>query len=128
MSLLDRGACYEACTVYPEVTTTDVDGNTITKASATGIPTVARFQIQNQSGTAARKDEQEIEGFTSEIDYTVRFTRAFTRQYGELGAQSDIEWRTDSQGRPARYQLFGDAQRYGSSPRTRHVVYSIRRS
>lgn len=118
MSLLDSGPGYEPCTVYPEVTVTDADGNTITKASNTGIVTKARFQIQGQSGTSSRRAEQQSEGFESERVYTVRFPRSFQI----LGAQSQIEWNGQ------RYNIFGDAQRYTSSRRTAHVVYTIRRS
>ncbi|BCP02521.1 hypothetical protein [Mycobacterium intracellulare] len=128
MSLLDRSPSFEPCVVYPEVTRTDEDGNTITKASTEGINAVARFQIQGQSGTSSRLAEQEDEGFSSERVYTVRFPNSFTAEHGELGAQAVIEWGLDSQGRPARYQIFGDAQRYGSSRRTRHVVYTIKRT
>lgn len=128
MSLLDRGECFEQCTVYLEVSTTDSDGNTVTRASATGIAAVASFQIQGQSGTSSRRAEQADEGYESERVYTVRFPNWFTAQHGELGAQSVIEWRTDSRGRPARWSLFGDVQRYGSSRRTKHVVYTIRRA
>lgn len=128
MSLLDRGECFEPCKVYPETTRVDADGNTLTKASTTGIDTVARFQIQGQSGTSSRLAEQEDEGFTSERVYTVRFPNSFTAEHGELGAQSVIEWGTDSQGRPARWGIFGDVQRYGSSRRTRHTAYTIKRT
>lgn len=128
MSLLDRGEQYEPCKVYPETTRTDEDGNTITTASATGIDALARFQIQGQSGTSSRLAEQEDEGFNSERVYTIHFTRGFDAEHGELGAQSVIEWGVDSQGRPARYQIFGDVQRYGSSRRTRHNVYTIKRT
>lgn len=128
MSLLDGGDQFEPCTVYLEVTRQDEDGNTITTASPTGIQTMARFQIQGQSGTASRRAEQEDEGFATERVYTIRFTNAFTQQYGELGAQSVIEWGVDSRGRPARYQIFGDVQRFGGSRRTRHVVYTLRRA
>lgn len=131
MSLLDRGECYHPCKVYPEVTRLDADGNTVTKASTTPIDDdkiVARFQIQGQSGTSSRLAEQEDEGFNSERVYTVRFPNWFTAKYGELGAQSVIEWDVDTQNRPARWQIFGDVQRFGSSRRTTHVGYTIKRT
>jgi len=128
VSLLDRGSMFEPCTVYPEITVTDADGNTITKASTTGIQTLARFQIQGQSGTASRRAEQNDEGFDTERVYTVRFPNSFTDNHGELGAQAVIEWRTDARGLPARWQIFGDVQRYRGSRRTAHVVYTIRRA
>jgi len=128
MSLLDRGEGYEPCVVYPVVTRVDDDGNTLTKASTTGIATVGRFQVQGQSGTSSRRAEGNDEGFDSERVYTVRFPNSFTDEHGELGAQAQIGWRTDALGREARWQVYGPVQRYGSSRRTRHVVYTIRRS
>jgi hypothetical protein len=128
MSLLDRSPSFEPCKVYPEIVREDEDGNKITQPSTTAIDAVARFQIQGQSGTSSRIAEQEDEGFTSERVYTIRFPNSFTDEYGELGAQSVIEWGVDARGRPARYGIFGDAQRYGSSRKTRHTVYTIKRT
>lgn len=121
MSLLDSGPGYEACTVYPEVTTTDADENTVTRSSPTGIPTVARFQIQGQSGTSSRRQEQDNEGFESEKVYKIRFKRSFTAAHGMLGAQSQIGWNG------VRWALFGDVARYNSSRRTQHQTYTIKR-
>ncbi|WP_104183323.1 hypothetical protein [Mycobacterium avium] len=128
MSLLDGGQGFEPCTVYPEEVTTDDDGNTLTRPAKTGISTKARFQIQGQSGTSSRRAEQQEEGFETERVYTVRFTRKFIREHGVPGAQAQIGWGVDDEGREARWSIFGDAQRYNSSRRTRHVVYTIRRS
>lgn len=121
MGLLDNDsrAVYEDCIVYPEETTTDADGNTITRASATGIPAKARFQMLGQSGTSARRAEQADEGFFTERVYEVRFPRSFTTI---LGAQSKIKYAGEM------WSVFGDVMRYNSSPRTRHMTYSIRRS
>lgn len=118
MSLLDSSPSFEPCTVYPEVVTTDADGNTITKASTTGVETVGRFQIIGQSGTSARRAEQQSEGFETERVYTVRFPRGFQI----LGAQSKVLWNG------GLFSLFGDAQYYRGSRRTSHVVYTIRRN
>lgn len=118
MSLLDRGPVYQPCTVYPEEVVIDSDGNTRTRASATGIPAVARFQIQGQSGTSSRRREQDNEGFESEKVYRIRFPRSFPH---DLGAQSQIEWRGK------RWALAGDEDLYTSSPRTAHGVYTIKR-
>ena len=118
MSLLDGRARYESCIVYPEVLTTDVDGNKRTAPSASGIVTKARFQVQGQSGTSARRAEQDNEGYESEKVYVIRFPRSFTTS---LGAQSEIEWRG------ARWALFGDLNIYNSSRRTAHQTYTIRR-
>jgi hypothetical protein len=127
MSLLDRGPGYEDCTVIMEVVSTDADGNRVTKPGGLRIPTKARFQIQNQSGTSSRRAESNDEGFETEKVYSCRFSRAFDAQYGELGAQATIEWGLDSQGRPAVWEIFGDVLRYTSSPRTKHNVYTLRR-
>ena len=121
MSLLDSGGRYEPCTVYPEIAEPDMLGNLRTKPSLTGIPATARFQIQGQSGTSSRRQEQDNEGYESEKVYRVRFPRAFTREHGVLGAQSQIEW----QG--ARWAVFGDAAFYNSSRRTKHIEYTIKR-
>lgn len=119
MSLLDGGANYQPCTVYPEETVTDVDGNTITRASSTGVSAMGRFQVQNQSGTSARNAEDTDDGFLTEQVYTVRFPRSFVTV---LGAQAQIEWDGN------RWSVFGDPQLYLGSTRTRHLQYVIRRS
>jgi hypothetical protein len=118
MSLLDGKANYEPCTVFPEEVITDIDGNPRTRPSATGIPATARFQVQGQSGTSARRSEQDNEGYESEKVYEMRFPRSFTLV---LGAQSEIEWNG------VRWALFGDVNRYNSSWRTAHSSYTIKR-
>jgi hypothetical protein len=99
----------------------DEDGNAMTRPSTSGIAAVARFDIQGQSGTSSRRQEQDNEGYESERVYSVRFPRAFDVAHGELGAQSQIEWRGK------RWALFGDVQRYIRSHRTTHNVYTIKR-
>lgn len=128
MSLLDRGGGYEPCAVYLETTRVDEDGNTLTVPATTPVETLGWFQVRNQSGTSSRRTEQNDEGFITEQVYSVQFTRAFTAAYGELGASTVIEWREDSSGRPARWSVFGDAQRYTGSRGTKHVVYTLRRA
>jgi hypothetical protein len=120
-SLLDGGAHYEVCTVYPEEQVTDADGNKKTRPSAAGFTAYARFDIQGQSGTSSRRQEQDNEGFESEKVYSVRFPRAFDAEHGEIGAQSQIGWRG------VRWALFGDVQRYNRTPATAHNVYTIKR-
>jgi len=119
VSLLDYA--FEDVVVYPEEVTTDDDGNTKTRPSATGIPAKARLQFQGQSGTSARRAEQDIEGFESEQVYNLRFPKTFTAEHGLLGMQSQIEW----QGK--RWCIFGDPRVYTSSKRTAHIDYIIRR-
>ena len=121
MSLLDTGARYQDVIVYPEEMVIDGDGNKRTRPSTTGIPAQARLQVANQSGTSARRAEQDNEGFESEKVYRMRFPRSFTKEYGILGAQSQIEWRGE------RWALFGDATVYDSSPALSRVDYTIKR-
>lgn len=121
MSLLDGRGRYEPCIVYPEEVTLDVDGNTITRPSTVGIPARARFQVQGQSGTSARRAEQDNEGFMTEKVYRMRFPRSFHAEHGDLGAQSQIEW--DGH----RWALFGDVNKYNGSLQTKRVSYTIKR-
>lgn len=116
MSLLDLGN--EDIVIYPEVATTDADGNTVTRPSLTGIAAKARLQVQGQSGTSSRRQEQDNEGYESEKVYKMRLPRSFTQI---LGAQSQIEWKG------VRWAVFGDVNRYNGSPRTAHVNYTIKR-
>lgn len=117
MSILDWG-CTEDVIVYPEEVVTDMDGNVRTRASSVGIPTKARLQVQGQSGTSSRRQEQDNEGFETEKVYTMRLPRSFPLV---LGAQSEIDWRGQ------RWAVFGDVNLYTSSRRTAHVVYTIKR-
>lgn len=125
MSLLDSGPAYESCVVYPEVFVEDRWGNPQPKASTTGIQAKARFQPQNQSGTASRLSETDSEGFAGEQFYSVRFPRSFTQR---LGPQSQIEWGTDVEGQPIRWFVFGEASKHNGSPVTRRLTYKIKRS
>ena len=109
MSLLDTGARYQQVTVYPEELVIDSDGNKRTRPSTTGIPALARLQVANQSGTSARRAEQDNEGFESEKVYRMRFPRSFTKEHGILGAQSQIEWRGQ-----VRHPLSGETRYFRS--------------
>jgi len=122
MGLLDTGARYQPVVVYKEQMVIDSDGNKFTKPSTTGINAIARLQVANQSGTSARRAEQDNEGFESEKVYRMRFPRSFTKEHGVLGAQSQIVWRGE------RWSLFGDATEYDSSPALARVDYTIKRS
>lgn len=121
MSLLDASHQYEPVIVFPEELVTDSDGNPITQPSKNGIDTIARFQVMNQTGTSARRAEQDNEGFESEEVYSMRFTRRFSTEQGMLGLQSEVEW----DGR--RWAVFGFGNRYHGSPRTAHHTYTIKR-
>jgi hypothetical protein len=118
MSLLDGGAYYEPCQVFPEESYTDADGNTMLRASETPIDAVARFQVDEQSGTSARRAESRDGGYLGEQFYRVRFPRSFSH---ELGSQSQILWRGET------WSVFGKEIRFTASRRTRHTVYRVRR-
>jgi len=121
MSLLDTGARYQPVLVYKEEMVIDEDGNRFTRPSSTPIEAIARLQVQNQSGTSARRAEQDNEGFATEKLYRMRFPRSFTKEHGVLGAQSEIVWRGE------RWSIFGDATEYDSSPALQRVDYIIKR-
>lgn len=116
MSLLDKAE--EPVLVYLEEAVTDKDGNTRTRASQTGTPAIARIQVQGQSGTSARRGEQDNEGYETEKVYKIRFPRSFPHI---IGAQSEIEWKG------VRWAVFGDVNYYTGSRRTRHQTYSMKR-
>lgn len=116
MSLLDKGQ--EDILVFLEEKVIDIDGNVRTQPSKCGIPVRARLQVQGQSGTSARRQEQDNEGFETEKVYTLRFPRSFPHI---LGAQAQIEWRGN------RWAVFGDANYYTNSRKTRHITYTLRR-
>lgn len=117
MSLLDTGN--QRVTVYLEEEFTNARGTISTRASTTGIPALARIDPQNQSGTSARRSEQDTEGFESEEVYSIRFPRGFPHT---LGPQAQIEWRGK------RWAVFGFAAHYTRSPSTAHVEYTMKRS
>ena len=116
MSLLDSGT--EDIIVYLEEAVIDEDGNTRTQPSKCGVPAKARIQPLGQSGTAARRSEQDNEGYESEKVYWMRLPRSFPHV---IKAQSRIEWRGEY------WAVFGDQFRFTNSPRTAHVTYTIKR-
>lgn len=117
MSLLDRGR--ETITVYQEEAWTDRDGNVMTRPGSVGVQTRATLQPAAQSGTSARRAEQDNEGFEVETNYRLRLPRSFPFV---LGAQAAIEWNGEY------WSVVGDAKLYNGSSRTRHYDYIIRRS
>jgi uncharacterized protein YtpQ (UPF0354 family) len=116
VSLLDKAN--ENIIIYPEEVVTDVDGNTQTRASKTGIPAVARIQPVGQSGTSARRAEQDNEGFETEQFYRLRLPRKYTCH---MGAQAQVDWRGK------RFVVHGDAILFTNSPATSHSLYMLRR-
>lgn len=124
MSLLDSGAVYQDVTVYPQEETTDIDGNPRTQPSTSGVSSQARFQPLMQSGTSARIQESDNEGFESQEVYSMRFPRGV---FEDLGPQSQVEWGLDSRGNPQRWAVFGFPARRNNSPGTAHVTYQVKR-
>lgn len=119
MSLLDKGNT--EVIVYPEIAVKSPDGNTKTKPSTTGIVAKVRLDVQGQSGTSSRRQEQDNEGYESERVYSIRFTRKFHDEHGPFGPQSRIEWNGQ------KWALFGYENLYNRSRRTRHSTYTIKR-
>ena len=115
MSLLDSSWQYEPITVYPEVLTTDADGNKITRPSETGIPATARFQPAGEYGAPTDTDNR---GFEARQTYKMRLPRWDATP---IGAQAQIEW----QG--VRWAVFGDAVRHHGSAQTARLTYMVRR-
>lgn len=120
MSLLDQGN--EDILVYQEELVTDPDGNPMTRASAVGIPARAMIQLRAQSGTSARRAEQDNEGYETESVYRMRLTRADHDRIGPIGSQAEIGWNG------LRWSVIGDAQYFNGSRRTAHFDYTIRRT
>lgn len=107
MSLLRRGT--ETVVIFPEITTTDADGNQITKPSAVG--SVSRAVIQPMS-----VGDVDGAGFST----VERLRMRLTDWAGlEIGAQAQVEW----EGR--RYAVEGEPRRYRGSARTAHVEYVL---
>ncbi|AIG78462.1 Hypothetical protein AJAP_28120 [Amycolatopsis japonica] len=118
MSLLDR--TNETVSIYPEEHYTDSDGNLMTRPSKTGIVQDVRIFPAAQSGTSSRRSEQDNEGFESEEVYKLRLPRSWTG--GDLGLQSYVYW--DG----SYWAVIGYPIRHRFSRRTRHQLYTIRRS
>lgn len=117
MSLLNRVGP-ETITVYPEVEVTDEDGNTLLRASDTGIVKTAVIQNSAQSGTSARRAEQDDEGYFTEQNYRLRFSPR--SEHIDLGQTSEIEWNG------VRWHIVGYASIYNGSNKTAHRDYMIR--
>jgi hypothetical protein len=119
MSLLDRGN--ELVTIYPEIQTIDRDGNTISKADfANPVTAWVRIQPAAQSGTSARRAEQDNEGFETEEVYRLRFARG---QEFKPGQQAQLD-RADG----TRWSFIGFPLEYKGSARTARLEFTIRRT
>src|SRR5690606_39626192 len=100
MSLLDRGNV--DILVFPEVQSTDEDGNPLLGPASTGVP--ARAVIQPRTS-----DEDDQRGYTTEAVYRMRLSRADESRLGALGAQSQIEWNGE------RWSLVGNPRQFNGS-------------
>lgn len=120
MSLLDRAK--EDVVVYPEIVVLDDDGNELLVPAAVGYPAKAEIQPARQSGTSARRAEQDNEGYETEQTYRLRFTRRHDATHAPLGQGAQVEWRGQ------RWSLVGLPTLYRGSRRTAHIDYQIRRN
>lgn len=110
MSLLRTGT--ETVTVYPETTSTDSDGNEVTRAGSVGI--VVKASVQPIS--AAEDDD------TTTTRYRLRLAGGFPAGAGILGSRAAVEWRGK------RYAIEGEAQLHTGSRRTAHATYTMVRT
>lgn len=118
MSQLDRWNA--EVLVYLEEAVEDRDGNIRTRASKTPTPLKVWIAPVSQSGTSARRAEQDNEGYETEQILRMRILR---KDHGlRIGAQSKVEF--DGQ----VWSVFGDRTVYRGSSRTEHHDYTLRRS
>lgn len=118
MSLLDVG--HETVIIYHAESWTSGDGNKMWRPSTTDVETItnAVVQVQAQSGTSARRSEQDEEGYDTEQIYRLRLPRSYTR---EINFASQVEWNG------LRWAINGWPKLFRHSFRTGHVDYSLRR-
>lgn len=119
MSLLDVGR--ETVIVHHAEQFISPDGNIMYRASNTDVDTITNcvVQVAAQSGTSARRAEQDLEGYDSEDVYRFRPPRSYTR---EIQMQSRAEWRGQM------WSLIGHDKRYNGSDNTNHNDYTLRRT
>lgn len=114
MSLLRRGQ--EVLKLFPEILTTDSDGNTITRASSVGV--VVRGSVQPINST----ENADGGGFNTETRYRVRLVGGWPIDPEKVGAQAKVEWRD------RMYSVEGDPLVYSGSSRTAHTTFTMTRS
>lgn len=119
MSLL-RKPGRESILVFPTIVTQDEDNNDVLVAQEVGIPKKAVIQNAAQSGTSARRAEQDNEGYETEQNYRLRFSPMST--HIELGLAGEIEWNGE------RWHVVGFESVYNGSNKTKHKDYMIRRN
>lgn len=118
MSLLDRWNA--EVLVYLEEVVEDRDGNIRTRASKEPTPMKVWIAPVSQSGTSARRAEQDNEGYETEQVLRMRLLRK--DMHIKIGAQSKVL--IDGE----MWSVFGDRTRYRASDRTRHHDYTLRRA
>lgn len=106
MSLLDLGN--ETVTVYPHINTTDSDGNTVVRPSASGTDVVARVQPASSSDIPV--DGQQMNSF-----YVVIARDA------PAASWSYCLWRGQ------KWDVVGEIMRSRGSTVTEHVTWNIQR-
>lgn len=118
MSLLDQWNV--EVLVYLEEEVKDRDGNIRTRASDTPTPMKVWIAPIGQSGTSARRAEQDNEGYETEQVLRMRLRR---KDMGiRIGAQSKVEFNGET------WSVFGDLTEYRGSSRTHHHDYTLRRA
>jgi hypothetical protein len=118
MSLLDVGR--ETVTVYHQEQFISPDGNIMYRTSATDVDVIANCAVQlaSQSGTSARRAEQDQEGYDTEDVYRFRPPRSYVR---EIGFAAQAQWRG------LRWSIIGNPKYYSGSDNTYHTDYTLRR-
>lgn len=120
MSLLDR-ASEDVEVFVPEEFEDDL-GNILIRPASVGVPAKAQIQPARQSGTSARRAEQDNEGYETEEVYRLRFTREYDRTHEPLGPGAQIKWEGKM------WSVVGYPTPYRGSRRTAHIDYQIRRT
>lgn len=106
--------------LYLEEAVADADGNVRTRASSDGIPLKVWVAPVGQSGTAARRAEQDNEGYETERVLRMRLLRKDSGL--DIGAQSKILLDGEM------WSVFGDVTHYRANRRTAHKDFTLRRS
>lgn len=120
MSLLDKAQ--QDVIVYPQEDFLDEDGNVLYRPALVGYPARAEVQPARQSGTSARRAEQDNEGYESEENYRLRFDREHDRTHAMLRQGAQIKWNDKV------WSIVGEPTVYMGSRRTAHIDYMMRRT
>jgi hypothetical protein len=119
MSALDKGP--DTVIVHHAEQYTSPDGNIMYRLSTTDIDPVplSRVQVAAQSGTSARRAEQDNEGYETEDVYRWRPPRSYTRA---INPASQVEWAG------LMWNILGNPKNFHESPRTAHRDFVLRRT